>query len=208
MLQRESVRIDDGARARTDGCSEILKIMLRNEKLADDVDLKKLAEETPSFSGSDLKREWPSFAMTEELTISDLCVSAAFAAIKEKLIVPWKKLETPASVTASGKSASHASKDSGGSGGSGPSTDPMVIDVPSEPPASPSKKKVLPTTAKASNEDDNANVKRTVRHYADGTSATITERKLSSRKPSSTDEKPKCESCWLNLASRKLTRCS
>lgn len=34
----------------------ILKILLRNETLADDVDLSNLAKETDSFSGSDLKR--------------------------------------------------------------------------------------------------------------------------------------------------------
>ena len=38
--------------------TEILKIMLRSENLAEDVDLKKLAEETVSFSGSDLKRKF------------------------------------------------------------------------------------------------------------------------------------------------------
>ena len=37
--------------------AEILKILLRDESLADDVDLKQLAKQTESFSGSDLKRE-------------------------------------------------------------------------------------------------------------------------------------------------------
>lgn len=35
---------------------EILKILLRDEPLASDVDLKVLAKKTESFSGSDLKR--------------------------------------------------------------------------------------------------------------------------------------------------------
>lgn len=38
---------------------EILKILLRDESLASDIDLKALAQLTGSFSGSDLKREWP-----------------------------------------------------------------------------------------------------------------------------------------------------
>lgn len=36
--------------------SEILKILLRDESLAPEVDLKELAKKTESFSGSDLKR--------------------------------------------------------------------------------------------------------------------------------------------------------
>ena len=36
--------------------TEILKILLRDEALAEDVDLKQLAKRTESFSGSDLKR--------------------------------------------------------------------------------------------------------------------------------------------------------
>lgn len=37
--------------------SEILKILLRDETLAHEIDLKALAKKTESFSGSDLKRE-------------------------------------------------------------------------------------------------------------------------------------------------------
>lgn len=37
-------------------CAEILKILLRDEVLAPDVDLKWLAKRTELFSGSDLKR--------------------------------------------------------------------------------------------------------------------------------------------------------
>lgn len=54
---------------------EILKILLRDEKLASDVDLKQLAKKTESFSGSDLKH---------------LCVSAALDAVKERVEVPWR----------------------------------------------------------------------------------------------------------------------
>ncbi|GJE90842.1 AAA-domain-containing protein [Phanerochaete sordida] len=54
---------------------EILKILLRDEKFAADVDLKQLAKKTESFSGSDLK---------------NLCVSAALDAVKERVEVPWR----------------------------------------------------------------------------------------------------------------------
>ncbi|KAI0079953.1 AAA-domain-containing protein [Panus rudis PR-1116 ss-1] len=54
---------------------EILKILLRDEKLAPDVDLKVLAKKTESFSGSDLKH---------------LCVAAALDAVKERVAVPWR----------------------------------------------------------------------------------------------------------------------
>ncbi|CDO71236.1 hypothetical protein BN946_scf184863.g32 [Trametes cinnabarina] len=56
--------------------TEILKILLRDETLADDVDLKQLAKKTESFSGSDLKH---------------LCVSAALDAVKERVTVPWRQ---------------------------------------------------------------------------------------------------------------------
>ncbi|OJT03134.1 ATPase family AAA domain-containing protein 1 [Trametes pubescens] len=55
--------------------AEILKILLRDETLADDVDLRVLAQKTESFSGSDLKH---------------LCVSAALDAVKERVTVPWR----------------------------------------------------------------------------------------------------------------------
>jgi SpoVK/Ycf46/Vps4 family AAA+-type ATPase len=41
----------------TEARLEILKIMLRNEQLAPDVDVKALAKKTESFSGSDLKSQ-------------------------------------------------------------------------------------------------------------------------------------------------------
>jgi SpoVK/Ycf46/Vps4 family AAA+-type ATPase len=54
---------------------EILKILLRDEMLAPEIDLRALAMKTESFSGSDLKH---------------LCVSAALDAVKENVQVPWK----------------------------------------------------------------------------------------------------------------------
>jgi ATP-dependent 26S proteasome regulatory subunit len=36
--------------------AEILKILLRDEMLGDDIDIQSLAKKTESFSGSDLKR--------------------------------------------------------------------------------------------------------------------------------------------------------
>lgn len=54
---------------------EILKILLRDETLAPEIDLRALATKTESFSGSDLKH---------------LCVSAALDAVKENVEVPWK----------------------------------------------------------------------------------------------------------------------
>ncbi|KAE9399307.1 AAA-domain-containing protein [Gymnopus androsaceus JB14] len=53
---------------------EILKILLRDEVLNEDVDLDALAKKTESFSGSDLKH---------------LCVSAALDAVKEGVKLPW-----------------------------------------------------------------------------------------------------------------------
>lgn len=53
---------------------EILKILLRDETLSPDVEMKTLARDTPTFSGSDLKH---------------VCVSAALDAVKENVSVPW-----------------------------------------------------------------------------------------------------------------------
>ncbi|KAF9483922.1 AAA-domain-containing protein [Pholiota conissans] len=52
----------------------ILKILLRDETLADDVDIEALAKKTEGFSGSDLKH---------------LCVSAALDSVKEHTQLPW-----------------------------------------------------------------------------------------------------------------------
>ncbi|PSR74167.1 hypothetical protein PHLCEN_2v10123 [Hermanssonia centrifuga] len=59
---------------------EIIKILLRDEQLAADVDLTALAHQTESFSGSDLKH---------------LCVSAALDAVKEGVEVPWRPSKAP-----------------------------------------------------------------------------------------------------------------
>ncbi|KZT60392.1 AAA-domain-containing protein [Calocera cornea HHB12733] len=53
---------------------EILKILLRDEVLAPEVDIHALAKRTEGFSGSDLKH---------------LCVSAALDAVKETVELPW-----------------------------------------------------------------------------------------------------------------------
>lgn len=82
---------------------EILKILLRDEVLAPEVDLKVLARDTPTFSGSDLKH---------------LCVSAALDAVKENVSVPWviERRERPS------QDASQTSN-ADGDGGAQPSGD-------------------------------------------------------------------------------------
>ncbi|TFK76524.1 AAA-domain-containing protein, partial [Pluteus cervinus] len=65
---------------------EILKILLRDETLAEDVSLANLAKQSETFSGSDLKH---------------LCVAAALDAVKEHAIVPWVTNPSPTSETAS-----------------------------------------------------------------------------------------------------------
>ncbi|KAF9453212.1 AAA-domain-containing protein [Macrolepiota fuliginosa MF-IS2] len=77
---------------------EILKILLRDEVLATDVDVSRLAEQTESFSGSDLKH---------------LCVSAALDAVKENVQLPWVTVtsslasQTEPTVPSSSAPASH-----------------------------------------------------------------------------------------------------
>jgi len=72
---------------------EILKILLRDETLSPDVDLKVLARDTPTFSGSDLKRKSSLLRVCVLTPISrpflDVCVSAALDAVKENVSVPW-----------------------------------------------------------------------------------------------------------------------
>jgi len=63
----------------------ILNILLRDETLAPDVDVKTLAAQTESFSGSDLKH---------------LCVSAALDSVKEGVSVPWRSSPDAVSATA------------------------------------------------------------------------------------------------------------
>lgn len=73
--------------------SEILRILLRDEILASDVDISRLAKQTESFSGSDLKREFTKLntpLIRRMLIFSlDLCVSAALDAVKENVQLPW-----------------------------------------------------------------------------------------------------------------------
>ncbi|KAK7043596.1 hypothetical protein VNI00_008207 [Paramarasmius palmivorus] len=59
--------------------AEILRIFLRDETLAADLDVTTLAQQTEGFSGSDLK---------------NLCVSAAVDAVKEHIRLPWTSSET------------------------------------------------------------------------------------------------------------------
>ncbi|KAI0050931.1 AAA-domain-containing protein [Auriscalpium vulgare] len=91
-----------GEKEREGNC-KILKILLRDETLAPDVNLTTLAQNTPSFSGSDLKH---------------LCVSAALDAVKEIVTVPWalsqqaksSPSEENPSATSSSSTASQASE--------------------------------------------------------------------------------------------------
>ncbi|KAI0256767.1 hypothetical protein BJV78DRAFT_1272850 [Lactifluus subvellereus] len=83
---------------------EILKILLRDEDLSPEVDLKILARDTPTFSGSDLKH---------------VCVSAALDAVKENVSVPWV-VEKSTSVSQDAQQTS----DADGDGASQPLDDP------------------------------------------------------------------------------------
>ncbi|KAL1707774.1 P-loop containing nucleoside triphosphate hydrolase protein [Schizophyllum commune] len=74
---------------------EILKILLRDETLGDDVDVKALAKRTESFSGSDLKH---------------LCVSAALDAVKELVTVPWASTTKPVAPSVSEAEATSTSE--------------------------------------------------------------------------------------------------
>ncbi|KAH6918662.1 ATPase [Coprinopsis sp. MPI-PUGE-AT-0042] len=72
---------------------EILKILLRDEAIGEDVTPHFLAQKTESFSGSDLKH---------------LCVSAALDAVKENVQVPWLTLHQPSSESAAAAPTSQA----------------------------------------------------------------------------------------------------
>lgn len=67
---------------RLDGRKAILRIMLKDNKLADDVTVDWMASLTEGYSGSDLK---------------NFCVAAALAAVKDTVKLPWKtdKRESP-----------------------------------------------------------------------------------------------------------------
>ncbi|KAK7466997.1 hypothetical protein VKT23_004060 [Stygiomarasmius scandens] len=80
---------------------EILKILLRDEKLDPSVDLQSLAKRTENFSGSDLKH---------------LCVSAALDSVKEHVKLPWitsanPELESSASNQVTSSASSEQSVD-------------------------------------------------------------------------------------------------
>ncbi|KAK6906885.1 hypothetical protein I203_100872 [Kwoniella mangroviensis CBS 8507] len=94
-----------------EGRQAILEILLRGETLADDVDLQKLAKETDGFSGSDLKH---------------LCVSAALAAVKDTVQVPWSKK----SATDSNASTPSPAQTSAGTGGGAQAE--VLVFAPSE----------------------------------------------------------------------------
>lgn len=76
--------------------AEILKILLRDEVLAPEVDVKALAKRTEGFSGSDLKRKSrPARLVTQRLTLDiDVCVAAALDAVKEGVTLPWAHVST------------------------------------------------------------------------------------------------------------------
>ena len=76
--------------------AEILKILLRDEELGEDVDLAALGVKTESFSGSDLKRTYSIGLNTKDDCSRfskpnplDLCIAAALDAVKESVDVPW-----------------------------------------------------------------------------------------------------------------------
>ncbi|WVF66730.1 hypothetical protein IAT40_001472 [Kwoniella sp. CBS 6097] len=95
----------------------ILQILLRDEQLAEDVDLDKLAKETDGFSGSDLKH---------------LCVSAALSAVKDTVQVPWAK--NPAAETGVTPSKTEASQTNSptSSGPGGGSRAEVLVLAPTE----------------------------------------------------------------------------
>ncbi|CAA7271773.1 unnamed protein product [Cyclocybe aegerita] len=100
--------------------AEILKILLRDEKLAYDVDIDTLAKKADSFSGSDLKH---------------LCVSAALDAVKEHMEVPWLVKDASVSPIQGHKEPSlaaneHAEPTSGGVAfeqSTSPASDPLSV---------------------------------------------------------------------------------
>ncbi|THU86408.1 AAA-domain-containing protein [Dendrothele bispora CBS 962.96] len=78
---------------------EIMKILLRDEQLDPNVDLKSLAKRTESFSGSDLKH---------------LCVSAALDSVKEHVKLPWITLTSEVANTPNTEVASSVTLEQSG----------------------------------------------------------------------------------------------
>ncbi|PCH38086.1 AAA-domain-containing protein [Wolfiporia cocos MD-104 SS10] len=98
--------------------TEILKIMLRDETLAEDVDFHVLAKKTESFSGSDLKH---------------LCVAAALDAVKERVTVPWRS--SPVQTSAAAIESPAADYTSAVATSATPEAEPAVSDVTNPAPA-------------------------------------------------------------------------
>ncbi|KZT26313.1 AAA-domain-containing protein [Neolentinus lepideus HHB14362 ss-1] len=96
--------------------AEILNILLRNETLAEDVDVAILAKKTESFSGSDLKH---------------LCVATALDAVKEKVEVPWKVGSSSASPLSTTPVASEPAVESSSIGSTAAAT-PESLSTPFE----------------------------------------------------------------------------
>ncbi|KAL2018629.1 hypothetical protein VTK56DRAFT_532 [Thermocarpiscus australiensis] len=88
----------------------ILRVMLRDERLAPDVDLARLAAETELYSGSDLK---------------NLCVSAAMEAVREEC-----RMRDEAAAAAASRSSSSSSSSSNGGGDEQPSQSQSQFQFP------------------------------------------------------------------------------
>ncbi|QRV80906.1 AAA family ATPase [Ceratobasidium sp. AG-Ba] len=114
---------------------EILKIMLKDDELASDVNVSELARKTDRFSGSDLK---------------NLCVAAAMDALKETVKLPWvSKSQEPKETAITGlnglpinkllaKTKIASEKDSVKSESSDDESSVQTSDPNSESPSSPS----------------------------------------------------------------------
>ncbi|KAF8321679.1 AAA-domain-containing protein [Clavulina sp. PMI_390] len=129
---------------------EILGILLRDEQLAEDVDLKALSLKTESFSGSDLKY---------------LCIAAALDAVKESVEVPWavpSKTVVKAISAPSETSPTSPSPDT-------PDTTPETVPAPSPSPSPPSPSSTtLSTLASLTSPSPETSPTRTLaaRHFA------------------------------------------
>ncbi|KAG6903215.1 hypothetical protein C0995_002758 [Termitomyces sp. Mi166 len=111
---------------------EILKILLRDETLAPDLDIPALAKKTENFSGSDLKH---------------LCVSAALDAVKENIKLPWTTTLVPSTSTQPlERTSPHPASSS-------PSSSVSDVAVPSDTgnsPSEPSSSESLPVVVESS----------------------------------------------------------
>ena len=123
---------------------EILKILLRGESVAEDVNLDGIAKRTGNFSGSDLKRAPSSFLkITSNQTepLIDLCVAAALDAVKAGVRLPWRTTETsnndtPVINSSAGKNLAHVlAIDAVGASGKSPIMVDSVSESTDEPPS-------------------------------------------------------------------------